>query len=127
MEVKPGKQILIWSIEEKNSIFNDRFTWPGVFKGSPDKIKHMKYTTCFLFITFFCAVVFNSYAACPTSDPNQPCKPKTIDTTGKKATVKINPASTPAPVPAKPTAKKEEKKNSGDFVSPFSWRPTFLY
>lgn len=80
----------------------------------------MKYITCFFLANIFYLAAFYSYAC----DPSQPCRTK-LDTTAKKTAVKISPA--PAQSSNKPTAKKEEKKNNGDFVAPFSWRPAFLY
>lgn len=80
----------------------------------------MKYITCFFLANFFYLTAFY----CMACDPSQPCKTK-IDTTAKKPAVKIS--TTAVPAAQKPNSKKEEKKNTADFVAPFSWRPTFLY
>ncbi len=86
----------------------------------------MKYITCFLLANIFYFVAFCSFAAANSCDPTQPCKAK-ADTASKKTAVKISPAPAQVQPANKPTAKKDDKKNSGDYVSPFSWRPTFLY
>ena len=81
----------------------------------------MKHLTCFFLANIFYLAAFYSFAC----DPSQPCKSKAIDTTAKKPVVKIG--TVPAQNPTKPISKKDDKKNSGDFVAPFSWRPAFLY
>ncbi len=78
------------------------------------------------------AIVFCTKAICATElgllcDPEKKCN-KPIDTTAvKKAPIKIN-SSPAAQQPKKQTAQKEEKKTGGgDFISPLSWRPSFIY
>lgn len=90
----------------------------------------MKQTTCFLLAIFFCFIGLGDLNASPGCDPSQPCKGKTTDTsTIKKAQpVLINTQPKQPAQPAnKPTAKKDDKKSGGDYDTPLSWRPTFLY
>jgi hypothetical protein len=83
----------------------------------------MKYISRFLLAVVFYAAGICTAEACQDFDPGKSCK--AADTTAaKKAPVKLTITAQPA---NKPAAKKEEKKDDGDFVSPLSWRPTFLY
>lgn len=81
----------------------------------------MKYITCFFLANIIYLTAFYGFAC----DPSLQCKSKATDTTAKKPVVKIG--TVPAQASTKPMAKKDEKKNTGDFVAPFSWRPAFLY
>lgn len=85
----------------------------------------MKYISRFLLAVIFYAAGICTAEACQDFDPGKSCN-RTADTTAaKKAPVKLT--ITPAQPANKPTSKKEEKKDDGDFVSPLSWWPTFLY
>lgn len=87
----------------------------------------MKNIACFLLANLFFFTAISSFAAGTICDPSDPCKTKPADTTAKKPVVKMTVAPAQVQPSAKPTAKKDEKKTSAEFVSPFSWKPAFLY
>jgi hypothetical protein len=86
----------------------------------------MKYISCFLLAIIFCTKGICGTEFTLLCDPEKKCNKQTDTTAVKKAPVKITP-SPAAQQPKKQTAQKEEKKTGGDFISPLSWRPSFIY
>lgn len=85
----------------------------------------MKHIYCLLLSIIFYSAGSCNAAAKPPCDPGKTCSKNNDTTAAKKNPVKLT--ITPAQPANKPAAKREEKKEDGDFVSPLSWRPTFLY